>query len=77
MSKSPYELRFDLLEMARDMIRERREMQTNMAWSQWSDMTQAGHLLTRKQLEELLPPEITAREVIEKADELYQFVLEK
>ena len=77
MSKSPYELRFEVLQMARELVEIRYQEQNNMAWSYITDAQDKGKPLTRQQIADLVPPAIPSQEIIEKAKALYEFVLEK
>jgi len=76
MSKSPYELRFDVLQMARELVEMRYHDRNNMAWSFVNDCQEKGKPLTREQIDKIVPPEISSQEIIEKAKELYEFVLD-
>jgi len=76
MSKSPYELRFDVLQMARELVEMRYNDRNNMAWSFVNDCQEKGKPLTREQIDKIVPPEISSQEIIEKAKELYEFVLD-
>lgn len=74
MSKTPYELRFDILQMAREIVERSYDEKYNMAWSYINDCMEKGKELTKQKFDELAPNPISADEIKAKARELYEFV---
>ncbi len=72
MSKNPYEVRLDLLSMAKDMLDKQYQMSTDLAWKT---------LETNKELyaeaEKYLPKMFTSEEIINQAEKLQEFIDKK
>lgn len=80
MNKNPFEIRLELLKMAKDMMDRQYDEASNAYWSainayseKWN--TSVEELVKRTQ--ELKPPAYTPKEMMEKAKELYTFVSTK
>ena len=76
MSKNPYEIRFDLLTMAKDMLDRQYEQASTMAWE---TMTKAmeNNAFIYKDIEKYVPKMFTPEEVIAQAEKLQSFINKK
>jgi hypothetical protein len=75
-SKNPFELRFDTLALAKDML----DRQYDMAQTQMFEMLEQAKV-QQKDLQEVFekytPKMYQPQEIMEKAEELYKFVTKK
>lgn len=74
MSKTPYELRFDVLQMARELVERPYEEKYHMAWTVINAMAENGQPLSKERLDDLVPQPPSAEAIKAKARELYEFV---
>ena len=76
MSKNPYEIRFDLLTMAKEMLDRQYEQASTMAWE---TMTKAREhkAFIYKDIEKYVPKMFTPEEVISQAEKLQSFINKK
>ena len=75
-SKTPFELRFDLLSMASDYLNRMQDMQQTYAQIAF-DAAQKMGTVTEKEIKALTPPTYTIKDIIDKAQELYGCVEKK
>lgn len=75
-NKTPYELRFEVLQMARELVQHRYDLQNNAIELQLCTDIDRGSSVSKERLENLYK-EVPSEEIIAKAKELYEFVLEK
>lgn len=76
-NKNAYEIRLELLQMAREMLELNWHERNNQVWAVYNSLIDKQTLTTKEAqtlLEEYFPPNITTKEVINKAEELYEFV---
>ena len=76
MSKNPYEIRFDLLTMAKDMLDRQYEQTTAMAWETMNKAMESNATLY-KEVEKYVPKMFTPEEVIAQAEKLQSFINKK
>ncbi len=76
MSKNPYEIRFDLLTMAKDMLDRQYEQTTAMAWETMNKAMESNTTLY-KEVEKYVPKMFTPEEVIAQAEKLQSFINKK
>ena len=76
MSKNPYEIRFDLLTMAKDMLDRQYEQASTMAWETMSKAMETNVTLY-KDVEKYVPKMFTPEEVIAQAEKLQSFINKK
>ena len=80
MSKTPYELRFDLLMMAKDMLDRQYEMQKEFAWESFKLAHESSLNVGDKMYEEwqkYCPKAMSPEEIISQAEKLQGFVNKK
>ena len=93
MSKTPYELRFDVLQMARDLEMQQYEVLMHSFWTTYSELEQAIGQMTAEysnrpeqiekarevsdRLLKAIPPMPTSDQINRRAKELYEFVENK
>lgn len=75
-SKTPYEIRLELLQMAKDHLDASFKAQVDFA-TQMTAALIAANQATVEELQKLAPKAYTFEEVTKKAQELYSFVLKK
>ena len=76
MSKNPYEIRFDLLTMAKDLLDRQYEQTSNMAWEAFNKAMESNRELY-KDVEKYVPKMFTPEEVIAQAEKLQSFINKK
>ena len=76
MTKTPYEIRFDLLAMAKDLLDRQYEQSVAMAWQALEKGMETNKTLY-KDLEKYVPKMFTPEEIIEQAERLQGFVSKK
>jgi len=74
--KTPYEIRLELLQMAQGHLQKSYDMQMAFATEAVKKATDA-QWKTIEQLQALMPKQFGMQEIIDKANELYGFVLKK
>lgn len=72
MSKSPYEVRLDLLQMAKDVLDKQYQMNLDLAWK-----TIEANKELYKSAEEYMPKMFTPEEIVKQAEKLQEFVNNK
>ena len=76
MSKNPYEIRFDLLTMAKDMLDRQYEQASTMAWETMTKAMDTNDFIY-KDGEKYVPKMFTPEEVIAQAEKLQSFINKK
>ena len=76
MTKTPYEIRFDLLKMAKDLLDRQYDQACSMAWSSLEKGMETNETLY-KDVEKYVPKMFTPEEIIEQAERLQVFVSKK
>ena len=76
MAKTPYEIRFDLLKMAKDLLDRQYEQSVAIAWQALEKGMETNKTLY-KDLEKYVPKMFTPEEIIEQAERLQGFVSKK
>jgi hypothetical protein len=76
MTKTPYEIRFDLLAMAKEMLDRQYEQSAAIAWQALEKGMETNKTLY-KDLEKYVPKMFTPEEIIEQAERLQGFVNKK
>jgi len=76
MSKTPYEIRFDLLNMAKDMLDRQYEQSVTMAWQAFEKASESNQTLY-KEYEKYVPKMFTPEEIINQAERLQGFINKK
>ena len=76
MTKNPYEIRYDLLQMAKDMLDQQYNNASSMYWSAFEKAVQNNAELY-KDYEQYIPKMFTPEEVIEQAEKLQTFINNK
>ena len=76
MTKTPYEIRFDLLKMAKDLLDRQYEQSVAIAWQALEKGMETNKTLY-KDLEKYVPKMFTPEEIIEQAERLQEFVNKK
>tara|TARA_R100000353_G_scaffold143741_1_gene102864 strand:- start:128 stop:361 length:234 start_codon:yes stop_codon:yes gene_type:complete len=76
MTKNPYEIRFDLLTMAKDMLDRQYEQTSNMAWSAFEKAAEQNKDVY-KEMEKYVPKMFTPEEIIAQAEKLQSFINKK
>ena len=74
-NKTPYELRFDVLQMARELVERSYDEKYHMAWSYINSINEKGGTLEAEELDRLVPQPPSAKAIKAKAAELYEFVV--
>ena len=75
-SKTPYEIRLELLQMAKDHLDASFKAQVDFAAQMMSALV-AANKSSQQELERLIPVSYTVDEITKKAAEMYAFVLKK
>ena len=76
MTKTPYEIRFDLLTMAKDLLDRQYEQSVAIAWQALEKGMETNKTLY-KDVEKYVPKMFTPEEIIEQAERLQGFVSKK
>ena len=76
MTKTPYEIRFDLLKMAKDLLDRQYEQSVAIAWQALEKGMETNKTLY-KDLEKYVPKMFTPEEIVEQAERLQEFVNKK
>jgi len=76
MTKTPYEIRFDLLKMAKDLLDRQYEQSVVIAWQALEKGMETNKTLY-KDLEKYVPKMFTPEEIVEQAERLQGFVNKK
>lgn len=76
MAKTPYEIRFDLLKMARDLLDRQYDQSVTMAWQALEKGMETNKTLY-KDVEKYVPKMFTPEEIVEQAERLQEFVNKK
>jgi len=76
VSKTPYELRFDVLKMAKDMLDAQYSTYQTMAWDAFTRAAEANKELY-KDVDKYLPKMFTPEEIIAQAEKLQSFINKK
>ena len=76
MAKTPYEIRFDLLKMAKDLLDRQYEQSVAIAWQALEKGMETNKTLY-KDLEKYVPKMFTPEEIVEQAERLQTFVNKK
>ena len=76
MTKNPYEIRFDLLNMAKDMLDRQYEQASNMAWCAFEKAAEQNKDVY-KEMEKYVPKMFTPEEIIAQAEKLQSFINKK
>jgi hypothetical protein len=76
MTKNPYEIRFDLLKMAKEMLDRQYEQASTMAWETMTKAMETNKDLY-KDVEKYVPKMFTPEEIIDQAERLQQFINKK
>jgi len=75
-NKNPFELRFDVLKMAKEMMDQQYSIAEQQFWSQMENFKEQGKDITEV-YEKYTPKMYKPHEVMEKAEQLYKFVVKK
>lgn len=76
MTKNPYEIRFDLLKMAKEMLDRQYEQASTMAWEAITKAMETNKDLY-KDVEKYVPKMFTPEEIIDQAERLQSFINKK
>jgi len=76
MAKNPYEIRFDLLSMAKDLLDRQYEQSSTMAWEAMTKAMETNRDLY-KDVEKYVPKMFTPEEIIAQAEKLQSFINKK
>jgi len=82
-NKNPFEIRLEILKMAKEMMDQQYDQATTMWWAtadkfaEATNQTMADALEKSKELMEARPAMYTPKEIMENAQELYSFVEKK
>jgi len=76
MSKNPYEIRFDLLNMAKDMLDRQYEQVCNITWAAFEKAAEQN-VDIYKEMEQYVPKMFTPDEIITQAEKLQSFINKK
>ena len=76
MNKNPYEIRLEVLKMAKEMLDKQYEVNLKAAKETIKVLKDSGRSYT-DQLDDCLPEMYKPEAVMEKANELYQFIIKK
>lgn len=75
-NKNPFELRFDVLKMAKEMMDQQYNILEQQFWSQMENYKEQGKDITEV-YEKYTPKMYQPDEIMSKAEELYKFVVKK
>ena len=73
---NPYQIRYDVLNMAKDMMDKQYDMQVEIA-HKMMDMHKENSQQATEAWEKYVPKAFTSEEIKSQADKLYQFVTDK
>ena len=73
MTKSPYEIRLDVLAMAKEYMDKQAEVNMDFAVASFTEMVKFGKK-TAEQWQEFAPKQYSTQELMDKAKEFYSFV---
>jgi|TARA_B100000927_G_scaffold285446_1_gene275548 hypothetical protein len=73
---NPYQIRYDVLSMAKDMMDKQYEMQSQLAWKMM-EMAKDNQSEALEAWKTYVPKAITPEEIKAQADKLYEFVTDK
>jgi hypothetical protein len=76
MTKNPYEIRFDLLKMAKDMLDRQYEQSSMMAWDAMTKAMETNESLY-KEVDKYVPKMFSPEEIIDQAERLQKFINNK
>ena len=76
MAKNPYEIRFDLLNMAKDLLDRQYDQSSTMAWDALNKAMETNRDLY-KDVEKYVPKMFTPEEIIAQAEKLQSFINKK
>ena len=76
MAKNPYEIRFDLLSMAKEILDRQYEQSSTMAWEAMNKAMETNRDLY-KDVEKYVPKMFTPEEIIAQAEKLQTFINKK
>jgi len=76
MAKTPYEIRFDLLKMAKEMLDAQYGTYQTMAWDAFTRAAETNQELY-KEVHKYLPKMFTPEEIIAQAEKLQSFINKK
>ena len=76
MSKTPYEIRLDLLSMAKDMLDKQYEIASGMAWQAFEKAAEENKDMY-KNYEQYIPKMFRPDEIISQAEKLQEFINRK
>ena len=76
MAKTPYEIRFDLLKMAKDLLDRQYDQSVTIAWQALEKGMETNKTLY-KDVEKYVPKMFTPEEIVEQAERLQEFVNKK
>ena len=74
--KNPFELRFDILKMAQEIVERPYQEKYNMAWMYLNDVIEKGGVVTPEDIARMVPQPVSADKIKRKAAELYEFVVD-
>lgn len=75
-NKNPFELRFDVLKMAKEMMDQQHEIANNQFY-QMVDQAREQNKNIQEVFEKYTPKMYQPREIMDKADELYKFITKR
>jgi hypothetical protein len=75
-NKNPFEIRFDVLNMAKEMLDRQYVMAQTQFWQQLDQSKEASKDVTEV-FEKYTPKMYQPSEIMEKAEELYKFIVKK
>lgn len=76
MAKNPYEIRFDLLTMAKEILDRQYEQASTIAWEAFTRASESNKDIY-KDVEKYLPKMFTPDEIIAQAEKLQTFINKK
>jgi len=76
MANNPYQIRYDVLNMAKEMLDKQYDMQMEVAYKAM-EMYKENAEQAMEAYQKYIPKAITPEEVKAQADKLYEFVTEK
>jgi lysyl-tRNA synthetase class I len=75
-NKNPFELRFDVLKMAKEMMDQQHEIANNQFY-QMVDQAREQNKNIQEVFEKYTPKMYQPKEIMDKADELYKFITKR
>lgn len=75
-NKNPFELRFDVLKMAKEMMDQQYDIAQNQFYQMIDNAKEQNQDITEV-FEKYTPKMYQPKEIMEKADELYKFIMKK